>query len=259
MSLCRYLDGPSKICFEEPTHSLVARMNSLRFVFDATFDFFLPPRLRGGPFDYPFEGQPSIKHLVEALGVPHTEAGAVQIDGQPAPIDSRALAGSLVQVFPPEAGPVPAAGDRFLLDNHLGRLAAYLRMLGFDSLYRNDYQDDELARVAEQETRILLTRDRRLLMRRGVRYGYCPRSLQSREQLREVVARFDLLARARPFYRCLRCNTPLTTIEKEAVTHLLQPLTRQYFDTFRRCPTCGYLFWKGSHFERMQAMIASLI
>lgn len=234
-------------------------MATLSFEFSASFDFFLSPRLRGAPFSYPFEGQPSIKHLIESLGVPHVEVGTVMVNGQPASIDSRALAGSLVRVSPPEPGVVAEAGDRFLLDNHLGRLAAYLRMLGFDSLYRNDYQDDELARVAAQETRILLTRDRRLLMRREVRFGYCPRSLQSSEQIREVIARFDLPSRARPFYRCLRCNTPLIPIEKETVAHLLQPLTHKYFNTFRRCPTCGHLFWKGSHFDRMQAMITDLI
>ncbi len=131
-------------------------------------------------------------------------------------------------------------------------------MLGFDTLYRNDYQDDELALVAEQEERILLTRDRRLLMRRGVRFGYCPRSMEPREQLHEVVARFDLLARANPFQRCLRCNTPLINVEKETVLHLLQPLTRQYMDTFRVCPACGQLYWKGSHYQHMQDMIDQL-
>jgi uncharacterized protein with PIN domain len=146
-----------------------------------------------------------------------------------------------------------------LLDNHLGRLAAYLRMLGFDCLYHNDYSDEELAEILQHEERILLTRDRRLLMRNVVSHGYCPRSLDSLEQLTEVIQRFELAKRIQPFHRCLRCNHPLEPVSKEAVLDRLEPLTRLYFDEFQICPDCKQIYWKGSHYERMERLIEQII
>ena len=144
---------------------------------------------------------------------------------------------------------------RFVLDNHLGRLAGYLRMLGFDALYRNDYQDDELAEVSEHQDRLLLTRDRRLLMRNQVKRGYWVRSKIPRQQVSEVVGRFVLAGQVVPFRRCIRCNGLLQAVSKEEVLDRLQPLTRQYFNEFRICPDCGQIYWKGSHYERMQHLI----
>ena len=148
--------------------------------------------------------------------------------------------------------------SRFLHDNHLGRLAAYLRMLGFDCLYRNDYQDQELTEIQQGEERILLTRDRRLLMRKAVADGYCLRSLNSFEQLREVVQRFDLTRHMLPFHRCLRCNHLLEPVDKEAILDRLERLTKRYFDQFHICPACGQIYWKGSHYERMEKLVEEI-
>lgn len=131
-------------------------------------------------------------------------------------------------------------------------------MLGFDTLYRNDAQDDELACRSAAEGRVLLTRDRRLLMRRVVAYGCCLRSLEPEEQLGEVARRYALLARARPFTRCLGCNEPLRAVSKAAVLDRLEPLTRRYYQDFAQCPACGKVYWPGSHHERMLARIAAL-
>jgi uncharacterized protein with PIN domain len=147
---------------------------------------------------------------------------------------------------------------RFLLDNHLGRLAAYLRMLGFDCLYQNDYDDAELAGILQADERILLSRDRRLLMRKVVTHGYCLRSLDSLEQLTEVVQRFDLTKSITPFHRCVHCNHPLESISKEAILDRLEPLTKQYFEEFHICPACKQIYWKGSHYERMQSLIEQI-
>jgi uncharacterized protein with PIN domain len=148
--------------------------------------------------------------------------------------------------------PVP---PRFLLDNHLGRLASHLRMLGFDCLYRNDFEDLEMSQIVQREERILLTRDRRLLMRKAVAYGYCLRSLDPQEQTIEVLRRFDLASEIIPFSRCLRCNHPLEPVGKEAVLERLEPLTRKYFDEFQICPACRQIYWKGSHYEHMLELI----
>jgi uncharacterized protein len=200
-----------------------------------------------------FRGRQSIKHLAESLGVPHPEIGSVHVNDAEQGLDTITRDGDRVEVHPlPNGCPVE---PRFVLDNHLGRLAAYLRMLGFDCLYRNDYDDEELAEVTAREERILLSRDRRLLMRKTVVHAYCLRSLEPLEQLSEIMVRFDLRDQALPFHRCLRCNHPLETVSKEAVLNRLEPLTRLYFDEFRFCPACSQVYWKGSHYERMRKLI----
>jgi uncharacterized protein len=132
-------------------------------------------------------------------------------------------------------------------------------MLGFDCLYQNDISDEELAALTQQQGRILLSRDRRLLMRKGISSGYCPRSLEPTEQLLEVIERFDLVKRIVPFHRCLRCNHPLEPVAKEDILDRLEPLTRQYFDEFQVCPACGRIYWKGSHYEQMRQLIEQSI
>jgi uncharacterized protein with PIN domain len=199
-------------------------------------------------------GTPAAMHHVEALGVPHTEVGQLRRDGQPVAHDVHLRPGDCIEVLAPPAGASDGAPLEYVLDNHLGRLAVYLRMLGFDTLYRNDYQDEELAQVAAGG-RILLTRDRRLLMRRVVTRGYCLRSLEPVEQLRETAVRFGLAQHSKPFQRCLRCNTPLVTVAKQDVLARLQPLTRKYYEEFTLCPGCDQVYWKGSHYEHMLEII----
>lgn len=228
-----------------------------RFTFFPDLNEFLAhASRRAGVVETAFDAGQTVKHLIESAGVPHTEVGMLRANGSLVNSDYQVQDGDEIDVLPADAAsdPLPVEA-RFVLDNHLGRLAASLRMLGFDSLYRNDYDDAELAQVSAEQERILLTRDRRLLMRKQVRYGYCLRSLNSREQLTEVLRRYALSDRITPFRRCLRCNTPLEETLKTDVVHMLQPLTRQYYQDFHRCPNCGQVYWKGSHYEHMQAII----
>lgn len=230
-------------------------MLTARFTFLPDLNNFLTPERREGSFGYAFERGQSVKHLIEAAGVPHTEIGRVVVNGQPVGFDYQVQGGDQVTVSPARAENEQPGAARFVLDNHLGRLAAYLRMLGFDVVYRNDFEDAELAEIAAKEERILLTRDRRLLMRKAVRQGYCLRSLDSREQAIEVLQRYGLFQAITPFRRCLRCNTPLEQTSKEAIIEHLEPLTKRYYEEFHRCPACGQIYWKGSHYEHMQDMI----
>jgi uncharacterized protein len=228
-------------------------MNTAEFRFHPSLDFFLHPVRQGTPFTLTFRDSPAVKHLIEALGVPHVEVGIVLADRQPVKLSHRVQPGEHIEVHPaPDEFPDEAC---FLLDSHLGRLAAYLRMLGFDSLYRNDYDDEEMIALLREDPRILLTRDRRLLMRKAVQRGFCLRSLEPREQLREVVRRYALAGRAEPFRRCLRCNTRLQPVSKADILERLEPLTRLYYDEFRLCPACGRVYWQGSHYQRMTNFI----
>ena len=148
---------------------------------------------------------------------------------------------------------------RFVLDTHLGKLAAYLRMLGFDSLYRNDCRDEELARISANQQRTLLTRDRGLLKRSIVIHGYLVRKVHPHHQMIEVLSRFDLFASISPFRRCLHCNAPLQAVPKESIRHRLLRKTEQHYDEFHICSDCDRIYWKGSHYQRMQGLIARVI
>ena len=228
-------------------------MSTASFLFHGRLNDFLPKNQKGGQLIVQFKERQSLKHLVESLGVPHPEVGRIQLNGLEEPPGRITQDGDQVEVHPIQNGcPVE---PRFLLDCHLGRLAAHLRMLGFDSLYQNDYDDSKLAEIVDQQERILLTRDRRLLMRKVVVHGYCLRSLDSTAQLSEVIQRFDLTHRIRPFHRCLRCNALVEPVEKEVILDRLEPLTRKYFDEFHICPNCQQIYWKGSHYERMVRVI----
>lgn len=233
------------------------------FRFSGALNDFLPLERQGTAFSLDFQGDQSVKHLFESCGVPHTEVERVFANG--VPVDQKYIVqdGDRVELFPPGLPPAPAPEDppappRFVLDNHLGRLAAYLRLLGFDALYRNNLQDDELACIASGDGWVLLTRDRRLLMRSVVTQGYCLRSTLPRRQVVEVLTRYGLFEHIVPFGRCARCNSVLEPVPKEQIIERLQPLTRLYFDEFQRCPGCDQVYWKGSHYERMREFIQEL-
>jgi hypothetical protein len=236
-------------------------MNQARFQFFDELNDLLAPGKKGVDFTCSFGDHQSVKHLIEALGVPHTEVMQVLANDRSVQFDYIVLDGDRIEVYPfrPTAGvpsqSLPDAAPRFIIDNHLGKLAKSLRMLGFDCLYRNDYQDEELARLAAQEGRTLLTRDRRLLMRKMIVSGYCVRDLDPRRQVQEVMRRFNLYAAIQPFRRCINCNGLLQPVSKGAVLSRLEPLTKQYFDEFRICPVCSQVYWKGSHFEHMQQLV----
>lgn len=225
------------------------------FTFEGILNDFLPHSCRDITFNLDFAPHQSLKHLIESLGVPHTDFGRLVVNGQEADSSSLLREGDAIVVYPADA---QLDEDCFVLDNHLGQLATYLRMLGFDSLYRNDYQDEELTEIATQERRTLLTRDRRLLMRKAISDGYCLHSTDPRQQVREVIQRFRLANLIKPFQRCLRCNHSLQQVNKEEIIDRLEPLTKLYFDEFHICPNCMQVYWKGSHYGHMLELIKEM-
>jgi hypothetical protein len=230
----------------------------VRFRFHGELNDFLPPAKRDAVFDYIAGTTDTIKHVIESIGVPHTEVDHVVVNGRPVSFSQQLTDGDFVEVFPP-AGPVVVDDSRFVVDGHLGRLAAYLRMLGFDTWYDRFADDAQLAAVASSERRILLTRDVGLLKRREVDLGYCVRSDRPHDQLREVARRFALHSRFEPFQRCMNCNGRLCPVSKEIVFEMLPPHTRATKNEFSRCPDCGKVFWRGSHHARMQGWIEQLL
>lgn len=244
-------------------------MNHASFCFHGEINFFLPHRQRHTIIKHPFDWKASIKDMVESLGVPHCEIELLTVNHvavdfeyivQPdVRIDVYAWAVNTPINDKVALRPPLNTKPRFILDTHLGRLASYLRMMGFDTLYRNDYSDDELAFVSNAEQRILLTRDIGLLKRSLVIYGRFVRETNPRRQIIEVMRRYQLLNHVVSFQRCLKCNGVLHLVEKEAILHRLTSTTAQYYDVFHQCVDCEQIYWKGSHYDKMQEFMAEVI
>lgn len=230
----------------------------VHFRFAEPLRIFLKPVHRHGEFEYEVGGTDTVKHAVESLGVPHTEVGEFLIKNTVVPGSSQLRDGDTVDVEPFRE-PVMLDDPQFVVDGHLGRLAAYMRMLGFDCWYQRDADDVLLASIASAQDRVLLTRDVGLLKRREVEWGYCVRADKPHDQLREVVQRFGLEHRITPFQRCMECNGELISVTKDQVAELLPPHTRETKEVFSRCAGCRKVFWRGSHHARMLGWIEDLV
>lgn len=244
-------------------------MPTVYFRFYAELNDFLPRELRMAAFPYSFRGKQNVKHLIEAVGVPHTEIDLIMINGSSVEFCHIPKDGDRISVYPvfealdissiSRVRPQPLRQMRFVLDSHLGRLAVYLRMLGFDTLYRNDYHDEELVRISLAERRVLLTSDRSLLMRGAVTHGYFVRQKNWREQLIDVLRRFDLCDIVSPLTRCLVCNELLETVAKQAVMDRVPARSRRSCNEFWQCSGCGQLYWNGSHHGHMLQFVEKVL
>lgn len=211
----------------------------------------------------------SVKDLIESCGVPHTEVELVLANGASVDLSYLVRAGDRLAVYPmfeslditPElrVRTTVLRDLQFVLDVHLGKLAAYLRMLGFDTLYQNRCEDAELVRISAGEQRILLTRDRGLLKHSAVSRGYWLRETDSRRQLAEVIGRFDLARQARPFTRCMACNALLRDAVKDAVGGRVPVRVMETQHRFRDCGSCGRVYWRGTHYRRMMGWVEELL
>lgn len=229
---------------------------------------FLTPALRKVSFSHAFERRASVKDMIESFGVPHTEVDIILVNGQSVDFSYIVQDGDHISIYPVfesldispllRLRPAPLRSPVFVLDSNLGRLARYLRLLGFDCLYQNDYDDEAVATIADRQQRIVLTRDRALLQRKIITRGYFVRQVQPRLQVKEVLARFDLYRLIKPFKRCIRCNGDLQAVDKQAIEGRLEPKTRQYIDSFRICTACGQIYWQGSHHARSLRLIEAL-
>ncbi|MBI5670020.1 MAG: Mut7-C ubiquitin/RNAse domain-containing protein [Chloroflexi bacterium] len=244
-------------------------MSHAIFHFHDELNFFLPRRHKHGTIEHAFDWRASVKDMIESLGVPHAEVELIVVNGNAVDFSYVVLPDDQIDVYSQYdtvdmcdkirlRPPLPAA-PAFVLDQHLGRLAAYLRMMGFDTLYRNDYHDEELARISHDENRVLLTRDVGLLKRSLVIYGYYVRATHREQQLVEITRRFNLPAAAAPFKHCMKCNGLLDPVAKAAILDRLPDGTAQYYDEFHRCQSCQRIYWKGPHFQKMQQLVEQVL
>jgi uncharacterized protein with PIN domain len=240
----------------------------------ATFRFyeelndFLPKYKKKINFSYEFERNPSVKDAIESIGVPHVEVDLILVNSRPVDFSYQLQNNDFVSVYPvfetldiqniTRLRKKPLRNPKFVLDTHLGKLAKYLRLLGFDTLYGNYYTDGEIVKISIKQHRIILTRDIGILKYRIVTHGYWIRSQDSRKQLLEVIKRFQLQPQIKPFRRCIKCNGYIKKTSVEIAAPELLPLTRKSFREFYKCSGCGNIYWKGSHYEKMKRFIESM-
>ncbi len=244
-------------------------MAELTLRFYEELNDFLPPEKKKRQFSHPINRKASVKDVIESLGVPHTEVELILVNGHSVDFHYHVRDRDEISVYPVfesfNISPLlrlrdkPLRNVRFIADSNLGKLSQYLRLLGFDCLYRNDYEGAEVADIALQQHRVVLTRDRRLLQRKIITHGYFLRSDQPKTQVGEVLERLDLFDDTAPFTRCVNCNGTLLEIDKQEVLDRLEPLTRQHYDDFKICDDCGQIFWPGSHFERANKLLEEFI
>jgi uncharacterized protein len=235
----------------------------VRLRFHGGLSVFLGSKARDAVIERRLAEKTSIKDVIESCAVPHPEVDLILVDEQTVGFDHTLDTNTKVEVFPVENRDTDRTEKHlqtvniviFVADGHLGSLTRNLRLLGFDVAYRQNADDRQLLDMMVRENRALLTRDRRLLMHAIVQHGYWPRSQNADEQTIEVVRRFDLSELIAPFTRCLRCNAPLEAVAKADIIGKLEPLTKIYYDQFRRCPGCKQIYWSGSHFPKLQRRI----
>ncbi len=241
------------------------QLTSARFRFYGTLNDFLTIPIKNRTFSHTVKGRPSVKDTLEALGIPHPEIDGIIVNGREKDFAYQLNDGDEIRIYPwrysgkiqwrrhliPKT-PRPA---RFVCDSHLGKLVRHLRLLGFDSVYRTVFPDQEIIRIGVAENRIILTRDKGILKNKAVRHGYWLRSVHPPKRLKEVVTRFQLSSKIKPFTLCLECNGRIRRIAKNLVRDRLPPLVRQYYRQFYICDRCRKIYWKGSHHHKLMRVI----
>lgn len=247
-------------------HDPVRRTSFFRF-YEELNDF-LPKKMRKKRFAYSFTGTPSVKNTIEAIGVPHVEVDLILVNGNSVDFDFLITGGEQVSVYPVfesldissvvRLRPKPLRETRFVVDVNLGKLAQKLRLLGFDTLFRNDLDDDEIVRISKREKRIVLTRDKGVLKHNDVSHGYWLRNSDPKKQLTEVIARLQLQNSIRAFTRCSNCNGGLRSITKEEIGDRLKSETLDCFEHFWECRGCGNIYWQGSHYDKIREWVKTI-
>jgi uncharacterized protein with PIN domain len=235
---------------------------------------FLPPVKRKKDIDFEFPGRRSVKDLIESFCVPHVEVDLILANGKSVDFSYIVNDGDRISVYPvfesldigtvTRLRPVPLRDPRFVLDVHLQKLTRRLRLLGFDVDYRPDRGDAELADVAERENRILLSRDRQLMMRKKVVRGLYVRNTDPEKQVGEVLDRLDLRGLCRPFTRCIECNGAIESLDvtdarSADLAARIPPGVRSWCREYYLCRSCGRIYWKGSHYEKLKKRLDGIL
>lgn len=147
---------------------------------------------------------------------------------------------------------------KFIADCHLGKLAKYLRLMGLDTLFFPHIEDNNLITIANEEKRIILTRDRLLSDRKNALVFFLEPT-DTKAQLKTLIDYYSLKEQTALFSRCIVCNTPLQAIDKEKVIERLPEKVKRHFDLFEYCPTCDRIYWQGDHYRHMMEFLEQVL
>jgi hypothetical protein len=238
-----------------------------QITFHGELSFFLKDR-KEGTAKYSMKRTAPLKDIIEALGIPHTEVGEIVTHGREHDFWYIPSNGDSIDVYPVESPcivslptllrPEPFPWVRFIADVNVGKLARFMRLMGFDTEYKNSWSDSYIAEKALREKRIVLTKDRDLLKRKVIQYGRLVRSIRPWDQLAEIIHFYGLEKNISPFRICPLCNVNLENVPKEKILEEIEPLTRLFFNDFRKCPRCGRVYWAGIHHEQILKKVAEL-
>lgn len=230
---------------------------------------FIKTEIQKKDITFQLSGSPTVKDVIESFGVPHTEVDLILVDGESVNFNYHLKPGNHISVFPKfesldiqsvsQIRAEPLREVKFLLDVHLGKLAKFLRLSGFDTTYKTQQDDKKIIQLAKQEKRIILTRDIGILKHSEVTHGYFVRADNPKKQLPEIIQRFDLKDMIKPFTRCLECNGLLKQADKNEIREQLEPSTEKYYNKFYVCESCKKIYWKGSHYKDMIEFINETI
>jgi uncharacterized protein with PIN domain len=148
---------------------------------------------------------------------------------------------------------------RFVVDCMLGKLAKWLKILGFDALFFSKIEDEELLAIAREEDRILLTRDTGLIQQARDAPTLFLESENWQDQVQQVLEHFQLREKVAPNTRCIDCNRELKDLPKKNAKNLVSAFVFEKADSFALCPKCGRVFWRGTHFKDMETKIKKIL
>jgi uncharacterized protein with PIN domain len=221
-----------------------------------------------GTIVYPVNRKASIKDVIESLGPPHTEIYKIHINDTEVDFTYILNKKDVVEIYPAKKPvdvtqktilrPMPLTKIKFITDVNVGKLARLMRLIGFDTTYNRAWDDTEIAEQSLATGRIVLSRDKNCLKRTKIIYGKWIRNNSPKEQLRTVIEEYGLWPAIKPFTRCILCNVPLRSVQKETIITYLQPLTKKYYNKFSQCPNCLQIYWEGTHYEEMKKFLENI-
>ncbi len=228
------------------------------FRFYEELNDFLPKHRRKTDFEAKFKGKRSIKDMIEALGVPHTEIDLILVNGNSVDFKYILQDEDRVSVYPVFESlnitdvtllrKIPLRRNKFIADTNLGDIVKYMRALGFNLYYDPLLSTREIVEISKRENRVILTKSRKLLKSKDVSHGIFISPGTATEQIRRIIDCLDIKNDIKPFSRCLRCNTLLNIVPKEKFLDGIPPKTKEFYDEYVQCRSCDKTYWKGTHF-----------
>jgi uncharacterized protein len=235
----------------------------------AELNDFLPPNRGFVTFPLSITPNTLLEDIANTIGIPSNLIDLILVNNKPVDLSYHLEENDRIAFYPvfenfdissvTKVQDHPLRQPKFILDVHLGKLANHLRLLGFDSLYQNNWAKESLISISINENRILLSRSKSLLNNESLTRTYLIKNIEPRFQLFEVLERFDLNSLASPFTRCIECNSKLQPVEKEAILPRIPQKVKDWCNTFQFCAFCDRIYWKGSHYQHMNTFVQSIL